>query len=168
MKKSTISALIFFIPLITIGSLMLVGFATGNQNQVPHPAPEAFDVQCQGFTISNGYYNISVSVDAMQSASIQKIIINPGNVEGEQANEEISGLSTYLNGTAVNMAQALNYPVRSGDYLQVNFKMPYTEAYPNQTIVIIQTIDSYGKYTTEMQGLNLTQTPSEPTHLKTG
>ena len=57
---------------------MLVSYATGDQNQVPHNDGETFDIQCQGFTVNNGYYNISVSVNAMQSENIQKIIINPG------------------------------------------------------------------------------------------
>ena len=92
----------------------------------------------------------------MQSETIQKIIINPGNVEGEQATEEISGINTYLNGTAV-AAQALNYPIRSGDYLQVNFIMPYNWAYQNQTMFVIQTTNPYCY---QGQFLNLTQNPS--------
>jgi hypothetical protein len=145
---------------MTIGSLLLVGFATAtNQNQDLRPGQMPFDVQCKGVTISNGYYNISVSVNAMQSAGIQKIIINPGDLEGEQAIEEISGLNTYLNGTAVNMVQALSDQIRSGDYLQVNFIMPYTAAYQNQMFFVIQATNPY---CLEMQTLNLTRTPSEP------
>ena len=157
MKKSTVSALIFIIPLMTIGSLMFAAYATGDQNQVPHMHGETFDIKCQGFTINNGYYNISVYVNAMQSVTIQ-IIINPGTVEGEQANEEISGVNTYLNGSAVSMGQALNYHIGSGDYIQMNFIMPYSWAYQNQTMFVIQTADNY----TLMQGLDLTQTPSGP------
>jgi hypothetical protein len=140
---------------------MLAAFATAtNQNQDMRPGPMPFDIQCQGFTLSNGYYNISVSVNAIQSATIQKIIINPGNVEGEQANEEISGVNTYLNGAAVSIEHPLSYNIRSGDYLQVNFIMPYTWAYQNQTIFVIQATDPY---CLEGQILNLTQTPSGPT-----
>lgn len=157
MKKSTVSALIIIIPLIAIGSLIIGGVVTANKNQDLRPGSLFFGIQCQSVTASKGYYNISVSVIAMRSASIQKIIINPGDNEGEQAIEEISGVSTYLNGTAVNMAQALNYPVRSGDYLQANFIMPYTAAYQNQTIFVIQAINP-SPYT-QMQSLNLTETP---------
>ncbi len=157
MKKSIVSALIILIPLAIIGSLMLVSYATGDQNQVPHMPGETFDIQCQGFTVNNGYYNISVSVNAMQSENIQKIIINPGTVEGEQATEEISGVNTYLNGSAVSMAQALNYQIKSGDLLQVNFIMPYIWIYQNQTMFVIQTNNPYCY---EGQFLNLTQNPS--------
>lgn len=161
MKKSTVSALIFIIPLITIGALILAGFATAtNQNQDMRPAPMPFDIQCQGVTLNNGYYNISVSVNAVQSASIQKIVINPGNVEGEQAVEEISGVTTYLNGTAVNTAQALNYHIKSGDNLQVNFITTYNAVCENQTVFVIQ---ASNPYCMEGQGLNLTLTPAEST-----
>ena len=154
MKKSTVSALVILIPLLIIGSLILVGVATAS-NRNMRPGPMLFDAQCQGVAINSGYYNISVSVNAMQSANIQKIIINPADLEGEQANEEISGLSTYLNGTAVSTSNPLNYHIRSGDCLQVNFIVPNTWAYQNQTMFVIQATNYV-----QMQGLNLTQNPS--------
>ncbi len=158
MKKSTISALVIIIPLITIVSISLIAYATGDRNQIPHPQYVLYDIHCKSATVNNGEYNISVSVNATQSESIQKIILNPGDNKGEQAIEEISGLNTYLNGTAVSTELPLNYHVRSGDYLQVNFIVPYTEAYQNQTIFVIQSTDSGGPYT-QIQTLNLTQNP---------
>lgn len=148
MKKSIISALIILIPLITIGSLILVGIATStNQHTDCRYNQESIDFQNQSVTIINGDYNISVSVSALQSVSINKILINPSNVT-----------SVSLNGTAVNIANPLNYHLNSGDYLQVNFLMPCTGAAPNKTAISIFT-----QQASYYQEINFTQTPSEPT-----
>jgi hypothetical protein len=145
MKKSTINALIILIPLTTIGSLLLVGFATTNQFQGSRYIQISIDFHNQGVTIINGDYNISVSVSSLRSVSINKILINPSNVT-----------SVSLNGTAVNIANPLNYHLNSGDYLQVNFLMPCTEAPSNQTAITIFTQQG-----TFYQEINLTQNPSD-------
>ena len=81
-------------------------------------------------------------------------------MKAERLTKNERGLNTYLNGAAVNMAQPLDYPIKSGDYLQVNFIMPYTWVYQNQTMFVIQATNPYCM---EMQGLNLTQNQSGPT-----
>jgi hypothetical protein len=147
MKKSTMSALVFFIPLIVIGSLILVGFAaSANQHTDCRYTQMSIDFHNQSLTISHGDYNISVSVSALRSVSVNKILINPSNVT-----------SVSLNGAAVTIANPLNYHLNSGDYLQVNFLMPCIEASPNHTAITIFT--QQGMY---YQEIDFTQTPSEP------
>jgi hypothetical protein len=145
MKKSTVSALVFFIPLITIGNLILVGFAaSANQHTDCRYNQMSIDFQNQSLTIINGDYNISISVSALRSVSVNKILINSSNVT-----------SVSLNGTAVNMANLLNYHLNSGDYLQVNFLMPCSEASPNHTEITIFTQE--GMF---YQGIDFTQASS--------
>jgi|SRR5208282_400087 len=147
MKKSTISALIILIPLITISSLLLIGFATAtNQHTDSRYNQLSLDFHNQSVTIINGDYNISLSVSALRSVSINKILINPSNVT-----------LVSLNGTAANTANQLNYHLNSGDYLQVNFLMPCTEAQLNQTAITIFT--QQGMF---YQEINLLRNPSEP------
>ena len=148
MKKSSVSALIILIPLTIIGSLILVGIATAtNQHTDCRYNQESIDFHNQSVTIINGDYNISVSVSALRSESINKIQINPSNVT-----------SVSLNGTAVNIANPLNYHLNSGDYLQVNFLMPCTEAIPNQTAISIFT-----QQASYYQEINFTQNLLGPT-----
>lgn len=134
------SALIFIIPLTLIGSLLLVGFATVYQNNqwFPGPCPEALSFESQGTTKSNGYYNVSLAVNATLPARIDKLVIDPTSegICSEMSNETLSGLTIYLNRTAVSTAAPLNYQLNSGDNLQVNFLFPCVSCAPNSTMDI--------------------------------
>jgi hypothetical protein len=138
MKKSTLSALIFFLPLIVIGSLILVGFAaSSNQHTDSRYSQESIDIQNQGVTISNGYYNISYSVNAIRPITIDKIRINPSNITVQNTNNKVSGITVYINNTAVNIANPLKYHLNSVNNLKVNVIIPCSEAYSNKTSITI-------------------------------
>lgn len=156
MKKSTINALVFIIPLLTLGSLLLVGFATSNQftRRLCQPSIYSRD---QSVTISNGDYNICYSVKALLPVTIDKILINPNVNTNYSANTEIGGLAIYLNSTTVKMVTSLNYHLNSGDELQVNIIMPCTEAHSNEASITIFCLQGV-----ESSLINLQQTPSEP------
>ena len=73
MKKSTITALVIIIPIIALGSLILEGLATANQNQFMGPGQEALNIAPQGITVNSGLYNISVAINACAPAKITKL-----------------------------------------------------------------------------------------------
>ena len=132
------SALVFFIPLIVIGSLILVGFAaSANQHTDCRYTQMSIDFHNQSLTISHGDYNISFSINALQSTITDKIRINPNVDENQSTNNEISGLTVYINSTAVNMRTSLNYHLNNGDHIQVNAIMPCTQAHSNEASITI-------------------------------
>ena len=156
-KLPSCSKMLVVLAIATVAVGVLSFLSSQNSQILAHP-PLFVDCQvnCQDVTVSNGNYNISVVLHATQSLTIQRILINP-SVEDEQAIEEVSGLTTYLNGTAVSMARPLSYHLRSGDYLQVNVIMPCTEAHQNQNDVTVLTSNPNGMYSLQ---LNLDQNPS--------
>ena len=79
------------------------------------PMEETLWLDFPSITKSSGYYNICLAVNASTPQRIDKILINP---------EEVNGLNIYLNRTAVNISKSLNYQLNSGDSLQVNFTLP--------------------------------------------
>lgn len=145
MKKLHCAVIIAVILIFTVISGLALNVLASNQRVLTGPEQEGIDIHCQDVSISNGYYNVSVSVDAIQSMSIYKILINPANVSAisfedrEQAKEEIGGVNTYINSTAVSMAHPLNYQINSGDHIEVNFIIPCIGANQSQMVINIFT-----------------------------
>gem|GEM_PF-7128385 len=91
--------------------------------------PEALQIEPKAMTENNGFYNVYLTVNAFGPDTINKI----------QLNENVTGLTTYINGTAVNMAQPLQIKLNSGDLIEVNFTMPCPEYCQVNAISVIST-----------------------------
>jgi hypothetical protein len=68
-------------------------------------------------TKNNSLYNISLTINAFAPERINKL----------QLNENLTGLTTYVNGTTVNTENPLQIKLNSGDLIEVNFTMPCAE-----------------------------------------
>jgi hypothetical protein len=157
MKKLPIYAKILVVLAIATVAVGVLSFLP-NQNRLM-PVQPGLEINSKVASVSNGNYNISVSIHALKSSTVQRILVNPGNFEGEQF-IEASGLSTYLNGTAVSMARPVSYQLKSGDYLQVNVIMPFVEARQSQNEVTLSTSNPHCTY---WLMLNLDQNPTAGT-----
>jgi molybdopterin converting factor small subunit len=84
--------------------------------------PYSLYLNILGINENNGYYNVSLAITntGAVSAQLDKFLIN------QVRQENIAGLTIYLNGTSVNVAEPLNYNLKCGDILQVNFMAPST------------------------------------------
>ena len=93
----------------------------------------------QGATKGNGYYNISLAFsDVYNSERLDNILINPNS------QENVTGLTFYLNGTAVAPPNPPSYDLKSGDSLQVNFAVPCSEFASGSTMLVYVVGDSFG------------------------
>jgi hypothetical protein len=158
MRKTTITAFVFIIPLIVIGSLILIGIGTATNEHTDCRNQESFDIENSSVTINNGNYNISYSVYAIRPITIDKIRINPCNITIPSANSENSGVTIYINSNLINIANPLDYHVNSKNSLQVNVIIPMTVVNSNETSIAIFT-DQAMFY----KAMNLVQNPSETT-----
>lgn len=86
--------------------------------------------------LSDGYYNVSVSVENVGavSADLQKFCVYPTE-NTLPLNRTISDMALYFNGTAVNATQ-LDYTLKSGDSIQASFLLPRAEYAPNTNMSI--------------------------------
>jgi hypothetical protein len=121
MDKSEKSSVCIVILIVAV-SLSIVVMFFENQYEEAHinfgPVEETVSLDFQSVTRISGYYNICLAVNTSTPTTIDKLLINP---------EEVNGLNIYLNGIAVDMAKPLNYHLNSGDYVKVNFALPCTE-----------------------------------------
>lgn len=98
-------------------------------------APRQIDY-VQGVTKSNGYYNIAIAIPNT-SANKTCCYDMVGNLDINQvAQEDIPGLTMYINGTWVNASNPIRYNLESGDTAQINMLVPCT-AYPSGSTVNI-------------------------------
>jgi uncharacterized protein (TIGR02588 family) len=125
-----------FIVLIVVASL-LFACVMDKQNYSMRPAPESLIIRNQGVTVSNGQYNISYSINAQESSTIDKIIIKQANVTDPTANVAVNKATIYINGITLNKTSQMNYPLNSGSNLQLNIIIPFTETSSNQTSLTI-------------------------------
>jgi hypothetical protein len=117
---------------------------------------ESIWLDFQSSTKSNGYYNISLAINASAPQSLDKLLMGPiNNTDGSiiKSKGGVNGLSIYLNGTVVDMAvdlsKQLNYHLNSGDCVQVNFTLPCSEYASNSTmgVVVFTSKETYGTET---------------------
>ncbi len=117
-----------------------------NRNSRTRPVPEIISVRNQGVTVSNGDYNISYSINARQSTTIDKILVKSSNVTDPSMTTEVSGATVYINGTDVNIANPLDYRIDSGNNLQVNVIIPCPKAFSNEISISIFSLNPYTLY----------------------
>jgi hypothetical protein len=142
MKKSKMLASVCIIAAIGAVCSSVVTFAALSQHesQVGSSVNRSSDYPYfQGVTKSNGYYNISLAFSKVyDSERLDNIIINPNS------QENITGLTFYLNGTAVVAPNPASYNLKSGDSLQVNFTVPCSEFASGSTMLVNVVGDSFG------------------------
>jgi hypothetical protein len=120
MNKLAIVGLVSVVFVILLAVYFLGGpYFSENPQFVPGPGPMPgfpLQIEAKAMTEDNGLYNIYLTVNATAQDTIDSI----------QLNQNITGLTTYINGTKVNAA-SLMLNVNDGDSIGVNFTMPYTE-----------------------------------------
>jgi hypothetical protein len=146
MEKSE-KASVCSIIMISAFSLSIVAMSFVNQYDQMHNGmdlgEETAFLDFQSITKSNGYYTISLAINASAPQSIDKIVIGPmNNTAGSiiTSKKEVNSLHMSLNGTAMDtaadLAKKLNYHLNSGDCVQVTFTLPCTEYASNSTISV--------------------------------
>ena len=143
LKKSKIIALVCIIAAIGAVCSSVVTFAAISQHEShggSYVNSHSSDCPCfQGVTKSNGYYNISLAFSNVTDPErLDNILINPNS------QENISDLTFYLNGTAVNAPNPATYNLNSGDSLEVNFTVPCAEFASGSTMSVYVVGDSFG------------------------
>jgi hypothetical protein len=97
---------------------VLVVYAEESQQQFDgRPMPEALYIEPKAMTENSGFYNVYLTINAFAPDTINKI----------QLNKNMTGLTTYVNGTVVDTANPLQIKLDSGDLIGVNFTMPCPE-----------------------------------------
>ncbi|XHH08476.1 MAG: hypothetical protein ACFCUE_13025 [Candidatus Bathyarchaeia archaeon] len=124
------------IALITVTSISLA-CAIDKQNYSMRPVPESLVIRNQGVTVSNGQYNISYSINAQESSTIEKILIKQANITDPTTNVAVNKVTIYINGTTMKTTSQLNYQLNSGSSLQLNIIIPCTATSSNQTSLTI-------------------------------
>lgn len=115
MDKWTKAGLTFVILLMALSTGWVV--VQAGQQRALIPMREDLNIEPQGIATKGGICNISLEINAWFPAIINKL----------QLNQDITGLTTYVNGTTVNTANPLQIKLNEGDFIQVNFTMPCTE-----------------------------------------
>jgi hypothetical protein len=113
------------------------------RNSQTRPVQEIITVRNQAVTLNNQNYNISYSIKAQQSTIIDKILVKSSNATDPSVNTEVNGATVYINGTAVNIANPLDYRIDSGNNLQVNVIIPCTKAFSNETSISVFSLNPY-------------------------
>ena len=133
MNKLTIAGLIFVMFL----AALFTGWAILCENSQPQftgrPVEEGLAIEPTAMTKNNNLYNISITINASLPETINKL----------QLNENITGLTTYVNGTTVNTANPLQIKLNSGDSIEVNLTMPCDEYSSVNEITVISTDAMY-------------------------
>src|SRR5208283_1253214 len=110
MDRLTIAGLIF---VILLAAALCTGLAVLAENSQPQftgrPIQEALLIEPKSMTKNNGLYNLSITISAIAPERINKL----------QLNENITGLTTYVNGTTINTANPLQIKLNGGDLIEV-------------------------------------------------
>jgi hypothetical protein len=134
--------IVTFVALIASASLMLACIET-NPHSTMRPVPPIIDVSNQGVTVSDGNYNISYSIKAQQSTTIDKILIKPRNISDPSSGTEVKETMVFINGTKMNTEKQLGYDLDSGSILEVNAIIPCAKVLSNETSITIVSLEPY-------------------------
>lgn len=129
MNKLTIAGLIFVMLLAALCTVWVVLAENSQPQFTGRPVQEGLAIEPTAKTKNNDLYNVSLTINAFDTQTINKL----------QLNENITGLTTYVNGTSVNTANPLQIKLNSGDLIQVNFTMPCAEYSSVNEIMVIST-----------------------------
>jgi uncharacterized protein (TIGR02588 family) len=124
------------IVLIAVTSI-LFACVMDKQNYSMRPVPESLIIRNQGVTVSNGQYNISYSIKAQESSTIDKILIKQANITDPTTSVAVNKATIYINGTTIKTTSQLNYQLNSGTNLQLSIIIPCTETSSNQKSLTI-------------------------------
>ena len=140
MKKSKILSVTFIIASIALISWSLMVLAGVNGAFSSNESSWTSDnPSFQGVTKNDGYYNISLAFKNVTYAErLDNILINPNS------QENVIGLTAYLNGTAVNAPDPVSCNLQKGDSLQVNLVFPCTNFASGTTIHLDVIGDNFG------------------------
>jgi hypothetical protein len=141
-KTVKISAIVIA---IVLASIMFACIET-NLHSTIRPVPEVIQVTNQGITVIDGNYNISYSIKAQQSTTIDKILVNPRNITGTSSNTEVNKPAIFVNGIKVDMAKPLGYNLDSGNILQVNAIIPCAQVLSNEASITVVSLEPYCYY----------------------
>ncbi len=134
MDRLTIAGSIF---VILLAAALCMGLAVLAENSQPQftglPIQEALLIEPKAMTKNNGLYNVSLTISAIAPERINKL----------QLNENITGLTTYVNGTTVNTANPLQIKLNGGDLIEVNFTMPCAEYSSVNDVTVFSTNAMY-------------------------
>lgn len=137
-KKASVCILVILAAFIF--SILAMSFV--NQYEQMHNGmdlgQETVLLDFQSLTRSNGNYNVCLAINTSTPTTLDKLVIGPlNNTAGSIiTSKEVNSLNIYLNGTARDMAEPLNYHLNSGDCVQVIFSLPCTEYASNSTVGI--------------------------------
>ncbi len=135
--------------LIAVVALTIVCVET-NLHSTMRPVPPIIDFSNQAVTVSDGNYNISYSIKAQQSTTIDKITFKTRNSSDPISHTEIKETMIFINGTKMN-TEKLGYNLDSGSILEVNAIIPCTKIPSNETSITIVTLEPYSyNYATTM------------------
>lgn len=132
MVKLAITGLIFVILIAALYTGWAV-LAESSQSQFMGPIQEGLQIEPKAMTESNGLCNISLIIKAFAPDTINKLSLN----------ENVTGLTTYVNGATVNTANPLRIKLNSGDLVEVNFTMPCDEYSSVNGITVVSTDATY-------------------------
>ena len=102
-----------------------------------HPRPESLIFCNQCVTVGNGVYNISYAISALESLTIDKILVKQTNITDPTTNTDINGATIYINSTTVDTTNPLNYLINCGNNFQLNFILPCTEIHSTEISIMI-------------------------------
>jgi hypothetical protein len=131
MNKLTIAGLIFVILLAALCTWAVL--VENSQPQFAGQPMFGLQIEPRALTKNNSIYNMSLTIDASAPETINKL----------QLNENITDLTTYVNGTTVNTANPLQIKLSSGDSIEVNFTMPCNEYSSVKEITVFSTDAMY-------------------------
>jgi len=140
MKKSKILSAVFIILSIILicWSTFMVGIVTGTFNG-DRTSWSSNNPALIGVTKTNDHYNISLAfTNVTLNEELYNILINPNS------SNEITGLTAYLNGTALNPQDPIRCSLQKGDSLQVDFVFPCINFEPQTCLHIVVMGDSFG------------------------
>ncbi len=141
--------IVVFVGLI-VAVALTIACIENNLHSTTRPVRPIIDVSNQGIAVSDGNYNISYSIKAQQSTTIDKIQIKSRNISDPISHTEVKETMIFVNGTKMN-TEKIGYDLDSGSILEVNAIIPCTKVLSNETSIIIVTLEPYSSnYLTTM------------------
>ena len=136
-KKNVVSLFVIAISLVFILCILFAS-QKGATTQMPisHENFDLSPINPASIKLNNGYYNSSTAITCIEETNIQKFFVYTANSSDIHAtNKTLPDVLVYFNGTAVNPNQ-INYDLKSGDNLQVNFLIPAAKYAPKTLMSI--------------------------------
>ena len=115
-------------------AILILACIENNLHSTMRPVPPFIDVSNQGVTVSDGNYNISYSIKAHQSTTIDKILVKSRN---------ISDPSSCIEVKETMVLEKIGYDLDSGSIIEVNAIIPCAKVLSNETSITIVSLEPY-------------------------